>query len=90
MVVNLFARLAPLVELGKRIQELGLDIITYTGHTFEYLVDNANEDNRYLELLSITDFLIDGKFEINNKSYLLKFRVAQINDLLIVKKFKDR
>lgn len=69
-----FCQAAPLVELGKRIQELGLDIITYTGHTFEYLIDNANEDNRYLELLNITDFLIDGKFEINNKSYLLKFR----------------
>lgn len=69
-----FCQAIPLARLGERVHELGLDIITYTGYTFEYLLENADENNGYFELLNVTDFLIDGKFEIDKKSYLLKFR----------------
>ncbi len=69
-----FCQAIPLARLGERVHELGLNIITYTGYTFEYLLENSDEINGYLELLNVTDFLIDGRFEIDKKSYLLKFR----------------
>ncbi|NLK70087.1 MAG: anaerobic ribonucleoside-triphosphate reductase activating protein [Clostridiales bacterium] len=69
-----FCQAIPLAELGRKIHEIGLNIITYTGYTLEYLLENADESNGYLELLNVTDYLIDGKFEIENKNYLLKFR----------------
>lgn len=64
-----------LYRLGLMIKEkTDYDIITFTGYTFEYLLKNADKDNFYMELLSITDYLIDGRFEEDKKSYLLQFR----------------
>ncbi len=51
-----------------------LDIITYTGYKYEELLKEANEDNSFMELLSRTDILIDGRFELENKKENLKYR----------------
>ncbi len=51
-----------------------LDIITYTGYKYEELLEKANEENSFMELLSRTDILIDGKFELENKKENLKYR----------------
>lgn len=51
-----------------------LNIITYTGFKYEELLEKANEDNSFMELLSRTDILIDGKFELENKKENLKYR----------------
>ena len=56
-----FCQAEALAFLGKQIKALGLNIITYTGYTFEHLIDHQNE-NGWGELLKITDFLIDGPF----------------------------
>ena len=48
--------------------------MTYTGFKYEYLISNANDDNGYLELLKLTDVLIDGKFMKDLKSSSAKFR----------------
>ena len=64
-------------NLVKLVQKLSKDrytIMTYTGFKYEYLIENANNENGYLELLQHTDVLIDGKFEIENKSENAKFR----------------
>ena len=49
-------------------------VMTYTGFKYEYLLENADENNGFLELLKLTDFLIDGKFELALKSEKAKFR----------------
>jgi len=71
-----FCQAKALAYLGKEIKRLGLnlDIITYTGFTFEYLIKNANYDNGYLELLAVSDMIVDGQFQIDKKSYDLVFR----------------
>ncbi|MBQ2676212.1 MAG: anaerobic ribonucleoside-triphosphate reductase activating protein [Clostridia bacterium] len=69
-----FCQAAALSVLAEKCRENGLDVITYTGYTFEHLLSHAAENNGYLELLKATDILIDGKFDINKKSLLLKFR----------------
>ncbi len=81
-----FEQAEALYELGKILSEKGYDIITYTGYTFEYLIQNANEKNFYRELMSVTDFLIDGKFEIDKKSYELKFKGSSNQRILDCKK----
>ncbi|MCX7657896.1 MAG: anaerobic ribonucleoside-triphosphate reductase activating protein [Oscillospiraceae bacterium] len=75
-----------LYDLGQKLSEKGYNIITYTGYTFEYLIQNANEKNFYKELLSVTDFLIDGEFEIDKKSYELKFKGSSNQRILDCKK----
>ncbi len=69
-----FCQAKPLAELGKRIKDMGLGLITYTGYVYEYLLSHANEENGYMELLKVTDILIDGPFVLSKKSLELDFR----------------
>lgn len=68
-----FAQAKALAYLGKQIKELGLDIVTYTGYTFEKLYTDRDK-NGWGELLAVTDYLIDGPFILAEKSYDVKFR----------------
>lgn len=58
--------------LAKKVHELGMNVWTYTGFTYEELLDKGNKD--ILDFLSNIDVLIDGKFDINKKSLDLEFR----------------
>ena len=67
-----FEQVPEILELIEKIKELGLDVIIYSGYTYEALISKNNSQiNKVLEL---TDYLIDGKFEIAKKSYSLLFR----------------
>lgn len=81
-----FCQCLALYEIGKKVKEMGLSIITYTGYTIEYLLENGNDDNNYLKLLSVTDFLIDGEYEKDKKSYLLNFKGSSNQRAIDVKR----
>ncbi len=68
-----FCQASALAELGRHIHALGLNIITYTGYTFEELYARRNEDG-IGALLEVTDILVDGPFIEAQKSYQLRFR----------------
>jgi anaerobic ribonucleoside-triphosphate reductase activating protein len=59
-------------ELAERAQELGYHVMAYTGYTYETLL--TKKDAQRLRLLDNTDLLVDGKFEVEKKSLMLKFR----------------
>lgn len=61
-----FARLARLIEAQTRGR--GLEIITYTGYLYEELLEMAKTDAGVEELLSVTNYLVDGRFEIDKKT----------------------
>ena len=68
-----FAQAKPLVELADLVkQNTNLNIVTYTGYTFEEIITSNNPD--WIDLLNSTDILIDGKFIEDLKSYELRFR----------------
>ncbi|MGN0149106.1 MAG: anaerobic ribonucleoside-triphosphate reductase activating protein [Clostridia bacterium] len=60
--------------IAKSVHMLGLNVITYTGFTFEELLKNSNSDNCFMELLENTDILVDGKFILSEKSMELNFK----------------
>lgn len=60
--------------LGKAAKADGLNIITYSGYTFEQLVELSKKKPDVSSLLQVTDILIDGRFELAQKDLLLKFR----------------
>lgn len=68
-----FCQAEVLATLGKQIKALGLDVITYTGYTFEELFKNR-QNNGWGELLEVTDILIDGPFILSQKDWQIKFR----------------
>ena len=68
-----FAQAKPLVELAELVkQNTNLNIVTYTGYTFEEIITSNNSD--WIALLNSTDILIDGEFIEDLKSYELRFR----------------
>lgn len=68
-----FMQADALADLAVEIKKLGLNIITYTGFTFEELFENRDK-NGWGRLLEMSDYLIDGKFEIDKKDWEIKFR----------------
>ncbi|MDR0944036.1 MAG: anaerobic ribonucleoside-triphosphate reductase activating protein [Ruminococcus sp.] len=68
-----FLQARSLAELVRMFPK-NLNIICYTGFTYEYLIENANKENGYKELLSVTDTLIDGEFIESEKDYNLDFK----------------
>lgn len=69
--------------LARKIKELGLNVVTYTGYTFEEIL--VKKDLR--QLLLQTDILIDGKFDISEKSLMLQFRGSKNQRIIDVKKY---
>jgi len=69
--------------LAKKVKDLGLNVIVYTGYTFEQILKN----DQFKELLLQTDTLIDGKFDIEQKSLMLKFRGSKNQRIIDVKRF---
>ncbi len=68
-----FCHAEALSLLGKQIKALGMNVITYTGYTFEQLFENREKDH-WGELLEVTDYLIDGPFILAQKDWEIKFR----------------
>ncbi|HEX9060226.1 MAG TPA: anaerobic ribonucleoside-triphosphate reductase activating protein [Clostridia bacterium] len=73
-------------ELAIRAKECGYNVMTYTGYTYEYIKGNMNEINGWAKLLSGTDILVDGKFDIGKRSLLLKFRGSHNQRIIDVKR----
>lgn len=69
-----FCHASVLAALGKEIHAMGLNIVTYTGYTFEELIAGSSNHPEWTELLRETDILIDGRFEESLKSYDIRFR----------------
>lgn len=64
----------PLAELAARIKALGKDLMIYSGFTAEELLEMGKTTPAILDLLKLTDILVDGKFEEEQKDLTLLFR----------------
>lgn len=63
--------------LAREAKKLNLDIMTYTGYTYEYLVENAVKHRGWHDLLEESDILVDGRFEMDKRNLLLRFRGSE-------------
>ena len=75
-----------LVIIAKKAKELGLDIWSWSGFTFEELLEFSKNKPIYKEVLENIDILVDGRFEIALKSFSVKFRGSSNQRILDVKK----
>lgn len=72
-----FCHAGVLADLAVKLHQHGLNIITYSGYTYERLTAGADGANHWKELLDETDYLIDGPFLIEQRSLRLKFRGSE-------------
>lgn len=71
-------------KLARICHIIGLNVWTYTGYLFEDIISSNNKD--WLYLLKETDVLVDGPFDIDQKSYETKFRGSKNQRLINVKR----
>ena len=82
-----FCQAEEFAELGEKIRERGLSVVTFTGYTYEELLDLSNENiNRLLE---VTDLLIDGRYEADKRDLTLKFRGSSNQRIIDMKKTRE-
>ncbi|MFZ5753980.1 MAG: anaerobic ribonucleoside-triphosphate reductase activating protein [Bacillota bacterium] len=67
-----FLQAAEMAALAREAKKLGLDVVTYTGYTYEELL--AIDGPGFKELLEVTDILVDGPFLIQYRDIGLAFR----------------
>ncbi len=81
-----FCQAEPLYELGKRFKERGYDIICYSGWTYEQLLKKAESEEYVGKLLSVADYLVDGRFELEKRSLELCFRGSSNQRIIDLRK----
>jgi len=69
-----FMQAAELTVVAAAVKAKGLNVIVFSGYTFEELIELSADRPGYMDLLHLTDILIDGRFEIDKKSMDLRFR----------------
>ncbi|MBZ4654130.1 MAG: Ribonucleotide reductase of class (anaerobic), activating protein [Peptococcaceae bacterium] len=67
-----FLQAAEMAALAREAKKLGLDVVTYTGYTYEELL--AIDGPGFKELLEVTDILVDGPFLIQYRDIGLAYR----------------
>lgn len=69
-----FMQASELAVIAAAVKEKGLSVIVFSGYTYEELMDLSTERIGYRTLLENTNVLIDGRYEVKNKSLNLRFR----------------
>jgi anaerobic ribonucleoside-triphosphate reductase activating protein len=73
--------------LAREAKKLGLDVVTYTGYTYEQLVER--HDAGIDALLRETDILVDGPFIEALKDVSLKFRGSGNQRLIDMRRTRE-
>lgn len=71
---------------AREIKKRNLNILIYTGFTFEELMEMQKENPFVLKLLELTDILIDGKFELEKRDLSILFRGSSNQRIIDVQK----
>lgn len=86
-----FCQPQPLCEIAEAAVSYGLNIVTYTGYTFEQLLEKSESDIFIPKLLLLTDLLIDGRFVKEQKTLDEAFKGSANQRILDCKKsFEQR
>ncbi|MDP4179195.1 MAG: anaerobic ribonucleoside-triphosphate reductase activating protein [Bacillota bacterium] len=72
--------------IAKEVKKAGLNIWTYTGYTFEYILEHKDEKKGWKELLNNIDVLVDGKFDEGKKDDTIRFRGSANQRIIDVQK----
>lgn len=73
-------------ELAAKARSHGYNVMTYTGYTYEYILEKMERRTGWAGLLANTDILVDGRFELEKRNLLLKFRGSENQRIIDVKR----
>ncbi|AWK50360.1 anaerobic ribonucleoside-triphosphate reductase activating protein [Clostridium beijerinckii] len=71
--------------MATAFKEKGLNIWSYTGYTYEHIIEHKDEYEGWNDLINNIDVLVDGKFEDDKQQDGLKFRGSTNQRIIDVK-----
>ena len=80
-----FERSEEFAYMAEAFKKSGLNVWSYTGYTFEYILEHINERLGFKKLLDNLDVLVDGKFEEDKTQDGLKYRGSTNQRVIDVK-----
>ena len=81
-----FCQPEPLNYLAGLLKEKGYHVMSYSGYTFEELLEMSKKNSDVKGLLEKLDILVDGRFELSQRSLELKFKGSRNQRLINVPK----
>jgi anaerobic ribonucleoside-triphosphate reductase activating protein len=63
-----------LAVIAEKAISRGMNIMTYTGFTYEHLLKKAETEPSVHELLAVTNYLVDGRYIEEKRDLSLRFR----------------
>lgn len=72
--------------IAYKLKKADLNVWSYTGYTFEYILENKDKRKGWSDLLDYVDVLVDGKFEEDKKKEGLRFRGSSNQRIIDVQK----
>lgn len=81
-----FCQPEPLAYLAGLLKGKGYHLMSYSGYTFEELTAMSEKNPSVRELLSRLDLLVDGRFELSQRSLELKFKGSRNQRIIDVPK----
>lgn len=85
-----FCQSRPLSRLGQLVKGKGQNVVTYTGYTYEQLLEMSKTDEGVKDLLEVTDILIDGPYVEEKRDLDLKYRGSSNQRIIILNKKLDK
>ena len=82
-----FEQVPALLELGRRIREAGLTLMSYSGYTLEEL--RARHDADTDELLDMLDILVDGRYVEAQRNLTLIYRGSENQRVIDLRKSRE-
>jgi anaerobic ribonucleoside-triphosphate reductase activating protein len=73
-------------RLAQAAKDKGLNVWTYTGFSFERLLSMSKTTPEIMDLLKLTDVLVDGPFVLAERSLSIKWRGSRNQRLIDVKR----
>ena len=85
MVETLWRELKNSLIWQKGFRENGLNVWSFTGYTFEYILEHLDDRKGFREFINNIDVLIDGRFEQDKMEDGLRFRGSKNQRIIDVK-----
>lgn len=82
-----FCQIKPLLEIAHRAKDAGLDLMSYSGYTYEELLDR--KDPVTDEFLSLLDMLVDGRFIEEERNLELLYRGSENQRVIDMNKTRE-
>lgn len=80
-----FERAEEFAYMAKQFKKHGINVWSYTGYTYEYIMENIYKVPGWKDLMDNLDVIVDGRFEEDKQEDALRFKGSSNQRIIDVK-----